>query len=177
MSPKTLQSVIFATIVLLSACTLYGGLWYVTHLREVGMRERAQSQAVAHARNLELTALAKVRADTETSRAKLNDYLLTDNGVTVFLGQMEKAARARGLTIATQSVNVEPIDGTTAFASFVFTFEVGGTFASVTQFLALLETMPYQSTITSTMLSRESRSDSDSWKGVFTVKVTKEKKL
>ncbi len=177
MSSKTKHFLISSLVLVVLSCGAYGGLWYAIVLRTNQVYERMNGEATKVERQKSLAALTKALAGTKEDREALQQFIITDDQVTDFLGLVESSARSQGLSISTKSVTVAPLSEDTSFDSLSLTLEVAGPFLRVSTFLSLLETLPFQTRIDSVSLERTSDKEGDLWKGIFILQATKKKAL
>lgn len=91
------------------------------------------------------TELSRLIESTQTQRAELSAYVLTEGQTSNFLTGIEQAASAKGVSLTTQSLKVVPEED--AFDSLAIDFIVEGSEESVREMLLLFESLPYHSKV------------------------------
>lgn len=168
---KTTSRILIATaLACVLACAAYALLWYLIgqKLELAAAQHTARAQSLA--RHIELSMIEKTVNETASERARLADFVVTDDRITEFLALVEGAVRSQGLTASTRAVEIKP--GDQRFESLKLTIAASGLYDALKRLIVLLETMPFQIAIESVRLDRGA---AEQWTGVFTFSVTKEK--
>lgn len=176
----TKKSLIIALTLSLVAGGAFGGAWYAVFYYKQIVKQRGATALLASKKETDVLELKKTLEDTEEDRSKLRQFIIGDDDVANFLELVENTARGQGLQVATKAVTVEPIKDTALFEQLSLTLEVEGEYQGVASMISLLETLPYQVSITSVALERTSLKGDVApqvWRGRFMMKVTKEKKI
>lgn len=152
------------------------GMFYLLERKDGRYEDELHARAVRVAIEKESASQKILLAETAADREELARFMLTEDTVVDFLSSLGNLARAQGVVMETRSLAVEPIIDTTVFEYLTLTVDVTGTFASVTDMLALLESLPYQVAVRSVVVERSSEQMGDDlWHGAYRVYVTKYK--
>ncbi len=135
--------------------------------------------------NKELTNLLE---STKTEREGIDAYLLTEDTTSNFLTDLENIAKAQGVVLTTNSLEVvkpvkKVISTSTAtstadavdvqqnplFQQLAISFAVEGNESGVKKMLQIIENIPYQSQVTAFSLNRQSVGSA---KGIISVTIT-----
>lgn len=163
---ETIFGALAATALLAGCAWWYGSILYqVAVLRETFTAEQ-ERVAVEQERHRAHAVLRRSLATVFAARTELDSYTLSENAVARFLAQIEAAGAARGVGITTTSIKDESDEGD---APLRVTFQAAGSREQVDDALALLETLPYQSSVVDVTMARGS--GSVGWVGTFAVLV------
>lgn len=120
----------------------------------------------------ELSALQRLVRETEEERAEVASYILPSEDVIDFIELIEALGVEQGTELNIQSLSASPLGG--EFEKLDLVISVSGSYESVTYILKLLETLPYQSSISQMQLRAAGGNQGTSnWTGSFTLRVTK----
>lgn len=132
-----------------------------------------------------LTSIKGRIADTASSRAKLDSYFISKDGVVTFLNKFESLAAENDLLLEVNTVAIE--DEVTApelFEHVRLSASVTGTWSDVYRFSRLIELMPFKVHVdlvdfekifkqTETLGSKQKVLADPDWKGTFEIRVLK----
>lgn len=152
---------------------VYGGLWYEVYRWEEKVREGMAQQAKETEEQRQFVALEKEYVESEKDRRMLKNFVVAKEGATDFLELVESMGRAQGLKVAIKSAQDQALKESTTFELLVISLEVSGSYTSLTSFLPLIESLPYQTEIAS--VSLEQIGGEGEWRGLFDLRVVKEK--
>lgn len=151
---RNAQPLIFASI-FVAAC-LAGLFWMWVTIDGYGNDLLAEMQLVANEqenveRNKELVAMVE---DTHESRAVLGSFILHDEEDTIeLLSLFDELAIAQQVSLTTRELTVRKQDG--AFNQLDLDLSIAGVEEHVVRVIRMLETLPYQSSISSLTFSRK----------------------
>lgn len=177
LSPTSIRMMIFAVALCVVGAGSYGGIWYLLRMSEAKVETYAAQHAQAEAKRSEITALERLYAETQLDRVALRTFVIEKDGVADFLELIEGIARRHGLEPTTRSLAVEEVPHFPEFEALALTLEVGGAYEHIVTMLPIIEALPYQAEIRSVSLERSGTSETgdDLWRGVFMLRVSKEK--
>lgn len=159
-------------IILIVLC----GMLYVIDKKDALYTNELRARAARNVAAKEAKLLAARMSETARDRETLAQYVLTENSVADFLSLIGNLGRARGVTVQTRSLAVAPIDGSEVFEQLTLEVDVTGSFASATQMLSLLESLPYQVRVQTVTVNRANEAKGDGlWLGAYHLSVTKYK--
>lgn len=157
-------------ILLLVALTAFIGVSYVVGIKKGELATQLETAAAAKAHERELASLVRVVNDTKQEREELDSYVLSDEGVIDFLTLIESVAKEQGVELKTSNLTEQ--DGGATFERVGALVTVAGTYESIAQTLAIFESLPYQSGITSIVLTKDADSE-NGWAAQIELAVTK----
>jgi hypothetical protein len=173
MKKRTKTTIIIATSYFLALLGMFVYALYLVNMQgatfaaaRVEIAERAAKEA----------AYASVISTTEQSqadRAELESYFITERETVRFIAAIETAATQIGVTFETTELSVtdaKTTDTETTPATLTVGTKFTGSERAVTQFLTLLETLPYHATIPS--LSMTNQTENGNWVGQAQVILT-----
>ncbi len=134
---------------------------------------KTQERMAMLERERSLDALTQALSETESERAFMVSRILQEDDVIDFLALINNLGREQGATLVTNSLKVSPLDKDQTFELLVLQIGLEGTYASITQLIALFEYIPYQSSLTKLRISQD---DQGVWSASFELSVTKFKK-
>lgn len=158
------------------ALAALSGMLFLIQQKAAAYEVQRHARAMHAAAEKELQSLEALVSETAGDREALARYILTEDSVVDFLSRIEDLARVQGVAAETRSLAVEPMQGTDVFEQLTLEVAVTGPFASVTQILPLLESLPYQAHVRTVLIERaEGAARSDQWHAAYRVYVTKYK--
>ena len=166
---------ITAAVLFVCASALLGGAFYIISRAENDLVEKQTEIARLHAHKQELSSLARLVVESEQERAQLSSYVLREENVIDLLSLIEAVAEEQGVDLSISGLTVSDING--AFENVHITVEAEGSKASVLHILAMLENLPYQSSVRSVDITTSADFGGTRWKGTFSLLVTKQKEL
>jgi Tfp pilus assembly protein PilO len=122
-----------------------------------------------------LEDLVKTVEQSKNERETLRGYVLEDDRVIDLLSLIETVAAEQGATLTTSALAVVPIDDT--FETLALTVSVTGSFSNMMRVLAMIETLPQQSVISSVLFTKTEKEGGGEWQGTIDLKVTKFKRI
>lgn len=150
---KKMQPLIFALIFLLGSIAAFVWVWMSTEQSGELLAERVQAienEQVFEGQYIQLTEVVEESAD---ERARLQTFILQDESDTIdLLSQFDEVARAQGITLTTEKLDVAEGPGT--YNSLAIEMTLEGTEARVLEMIELLETVPYHGHMPSLTLER-----------------------
>ena len=162
-------------ICILSLCVL-GGFQYllIQHEKELIIQEKKVLDAKEQ--ESRLASMERLVMETEAERAELAGLILKEEDVVDFLALIETLGKEQGVVFKTESL--KPIEGKTTFDELELNLSVTGKEKNVLNMLRLLESLPYKSSVERVSFSRNGGNVEDAtWLGLFTLRVTKYKKI
>lgn len=124
----------------------------------------------ARSREVAARSTKQLLVDTEAARSRLEAASLSQDGAAAFIDMLERDARSAGVAFDIGGVSVEPKDG--PLNALRVSMRGTGAFAAIMRLAALVETVPYASSVESLVLERE---DSGAWSAVIVVSVAMRK--
>lgn len=149
------------------------GLVYMVSYSNMTLHQQKLERAKSQLHQQELASLARLVNETTDERDELSGYVLKNDEVINFLALIETLGDEQGVLFKTTALNVADKGG--IFEELQVGVSISGTYASVAHVLALFETLPYQSYISSVSLSQNGRETTDAWSAIFLLHVTKYK--
>ena len=144
-----------------------------------------ETNSVKQQANKELTSLLE---STKAEREGIDTYLLTEDTTSNFLTDLENIAKAQGVVLTTNSLEVvkpikKVVSTSTAtstagavdvhqnqmFQQLAISFAVEGSESGVKKMLQIIENIPYHSQVTTFLLNRQSVGSA---KGIINVTIT-----
>lgn len=120
----------------------------------------------ARSREQSMRSLRQLITDTEQERTTLSQYSVGSDGAASLIELLERDARGLGISFAIGGVSVDPKEG--PFDTLKVSMQASGSFSAVMRLLALIETIPYASTVEAITLQRE---ENGQWGGTFSIGV------
>lgn len=158
------------------ALTALLGMLFLIQQKVVAYKVQRHARAMHATAERELQLLEALVSETTGEREALERYILTEDSVVNFLSRIEDLTRVQGVAAETRSLAVEPMQGTDVFEQLTLEVAVTGPFASVTQILPLLESLPYQVHVRTVTIERvEGAAGSNQWRAAYRIYVTKYK--
>lgn len=170
---ETKRFALAAALTLLAALVASAGIFVALRQKERAYTAEREVQATRAAAREDAATATRLLADTARDRAELESYMLTEDSVVNFLSRIETLARSRGAAAKTDSIAVEPIEGSEIFETFTVSVEAVGSFSMVTDLLPLFESLPYQLAVRETKIERADEESETLWRGVYRLAVTK----
>lgn len=171
---KTKIVAVISGIVFLSCVTAAAFFFHTVQGQKAIYTERNISLAQAKSDQESLRTLMHTLEETKLERESLISRILKEEDVINFLALLESLGAEHGVTLTTDSLKVEPLNET--FETLLIHMGAEGTYVAVLHVLELFETLPYQVSIESTQLSN-AEGGGTTWKGQFSLRVTKMKKI
>lgn len=128
-------------------------LWYVSYeVDRIGNELSRQVEIIAnqHAQERKLAELMQLIEETAADRAQLDEYLLSEADTITFLADIERIGVQQGVEIKTNSLDVQEETDTTVLMA---RFSITGPQELVYKMLTIMESLPYESTLTQLNLS------------------------
>lgn len=157
-----------STICLVVSLLVYGFFLHAVSKQKAEHLAHAEARAEAGAHKKSLQDLMRVLDETSVERESLKERFVKEEGVIDMLALIESLGEEQGVTLTTNSLNVQPLND--YFETLAISIAVEGEYARVLNVLSLLETLPYQVAIYNTQVSRI---ETGVWRGVFDVRITK----
>lgn len=120
-----------------------------------GKKLMAQQQLMANqeVQTQSYVALEKLLSISAEQRTAMHTYVLTEDETIEFLSNIERIAPEQGVELITGSLNVA---SSSAFSLLKVQYSIKGETTAVERMLAILETLPYASSLTSLDITRGS---------------------
>jgi hypothetical protein len=183
MIPSRLKKLLF--ILIIGVLVMAGLCYALFYLTKSKIEETAtiEAQALEESAYQERTrALKNLIRDVDPDVQKLYSHVVAPDGAVAFIDAAETLARGSGISIATQSVDVEEAtENKDLYENLVLIFTSKGSWSNTYHFLSLLENLPYQLTIEHVAMTHDGSFDpnaknvSSSWNSSFSVKILKQK--
>jgi hypothetical protein len=167
MTSKTFTILIIALIFALSSAGMLGFVLYKVHREGLELTQRVTLIADRDAKIQMYGELSRLVEETESERAELSSYVLTENETSSFLTEIERLGAETGNKLSTASLDV--VEKGSDYDELHIKFNVEGTEASVKEMLHVFEILPYHSKVDSVLLTKESN---DSFRGVINLTVS-----
>lgn len=135
-------------IAIIFLCITAGALaWFLYTVSASGVELTQKIELIAD-RNAKVkmhTELSRLIERTQTQRAALSKYVLTEDSTSSFLTSIEQTGGILGVALTTRSLVVAPGEG--KFDSLAIEFAVEGTTEAVGNMLTVFESLPYHSQV------------------------------
>ena len=137
---------ILALAVIVFLAMVVGATWFFLHLNETAQTYQAQVQLIADTNERERTRdqLEMILLTSAEERAELEEYFLDVVQIAQFLELVEGYAADRSLVIESRDLYTTPPDDLN-IATVRIPYEVYGPRPAVTDFIEMMETLPYHS--------------------------------
>ena len=149
--------------------------FYVGELHKATFLEKSTQDIQEKARKNALEKITTTLDETKEERASLLSRFPHEEDIVDILASIEKLGVEQGVEITTNSLTVRPIDAT--FEALVITVSVEGSYDAIVHMLKLLETMPYQVTVTNVQLELVGEGETAAWRSSSEIRITKFKKI
>ena len=173
MNKKSHTQLAFAFIIFLVVSGIFLSMWYVVHNQGIHFDEAKRAIAEYEAKEASYTKVQGLLTSTEKDRALIHSYFIEEKNIISFISDMEQNAAKLGVKLTTNELATVPktIDPTGVLVPGVLVvgFNFSGPKSAVQQYIALLENIPYQNTLTDLSFTRE---DTTIWKADSTLKLT-----
>lgn len=153
MTRKTLIVGIFSIVYAVFALGILGFTFYQIVGEGKALTERIEAIGSKNAQTKMYADLAALVKSTTVERLNLSNYVLTEEGTSAFLTNVEALGTSQGVTLTTNSLKVDTKAG--SFDELAIEFEISGTESAVKNMIVLLEKLPYHSSLTDLTLTRE----------------------
>lgn len=130
----------------LAVCALGWVLYEVTTAGQ-SLSDRVNAIADKNAKLQSYTKLATLMEETAPQRQELVQFVLTKDKTSSFLTEIESLGASQGVSLTTNSLKVIEKEG--SFDDLVIQFKIEGREDLVQKMIALLETLPYHSQVSS----------------------------
>jgi hypothetical protein len=156
-------------VVTLFVCVSLGFLAYIFSVlikADTFSREAQGRIAVAERQFAQSRSFVRVHTETALAREQLKQVFVEEEDIALFIEEIEELARTAGIALEVGSVEL----GTGVWSDLSLTVRFSGNFSSTYRFLALLETVPYSSSIET--VSFQKNTEGTTWEGTARVVVT-----
>lgn len=155
---------------------VFGGFQYLLIQHENDLILQEKKVLEAKQQESRLSSMERLIEETASERAELAELILTEEDVVDFLSLIETLGKEQGVIFKTESL--KPLEGKTQFDELELDLSVSGDEKQVRNMLRVLESLPYKSSIERVSFSREGGGEKgNNWLGLFTLQVTKYKKI
>jgi len=169
---KTKIYMVSAALVCVVCVAAYGLAVYALNRLSDSLTDEQKHVATMQAQIQSKSTLIKNSEGVEIDRQELQKYFIAEEEVFNFLELIEALGQARGALVSTASIDVEEGDG--YIESLHLTIKASGSFGAVQHVLTMLETLPYKSHVSSSVIEKKGAVESDGeWEGTFKVVVMK----
>lgn len=143
--PKRKLAIAFASfgVLALSMSAFFGGWWWMNQLEKQLHDTKVVAKRGEDERR-QFASLESLASDTAIDRARLETYIVADQGVIQFLSELEQIALANNVVPETRTISTAPLEGETIFEKLVVSIGLTGSPASIKEVLRDYERMPYQ---------------------------------
>lgn len=159
----------------LASVVVCGAFYYMVAKQKMLYTELAVEQVQNQAHQESLKTLMDTLEATNEERTSLVSRILKDEDVIDLLALIEALGKEQGVTLTTNSLNIEPINE--VFESVAISVEVHGSYEAIMHLVKTLEHLPYQSMLRKVQIDRKNEKESAEWAGALEVTVTKFKKI
>lgn len=153
---KTTFIAVVSTVICVLTIGLCVGFAFIVAEHKRTLVDNLTAVATAEEHRKSLDALVAITKSSFEERASLRTLLLEEEKIIEFLGLIEDLAREQGVGIETSNLTVAPLG---AFEEFTLTLNLTGSYEAVLHVLKLLETVPYQSSISRLQLMQGAGSE------------------
>lgn len=148
--------------------SVYGFFMYKISLEHDNIAKSIASLTKETRRESDLQALSSVLKMTETERAKIDSYFVTEQGTAHFLENIQKLGGKAGVDLNLSDVGIESKE------DLRINFSAGGSFGNMYKLLELMEKTPYAISFRSFNLNKVNISSaktgpSQPWSGSFSI--------
>lgn len=183
---KTHTSYLLIILIVLVIGAVFGCYYFYNLIGGVteGTVELREKISTSRDQGDRLEAVNKLLADTESERKELEKYIIDVGGEVSFIKSLEKLAKDQGLGIKTSDVVISELaTSSTRYEDLRVEIETTGSWQKNMQFLSLLESLPYNSSVLEAVFRLDenlsepvkNRPKNPLWKGSFEVVVVKRK--
>jgi len=156
MTRKTHIIFIFSVVLVLVSITTFAVVSIEVDRIGALLKERVQMVSNKYALEQKFIELNELIETTRADREALNTYVMTESKTISFLADIELIGTQQGVEFNTLSLNVAEMDTGPDLLSVQFS--AVGSEVAVAKVLEILETLPYESTLTELSLTREEQS-------------------
>jgi len=160
-------SVIFSVFVI----SVYAFVFFMIRSGNMKISELRSDITTVLGREHQLRSSRDIVLDTELSRAELDSYLISKDGVVDFLESIESFADTARVPVEVRSVEIEPIPSSAAVHNLSVIIAVEGRWEDVFYFLDLLESQPLS--ISTSRMNLEKDKEGGVWRLTLDFKVLK----
>jgi len=164
-----------AIILFVFSLALLVGMFYVISVAENDLILKQTEIANVRVHEQELNSLVRLVDESNLEREKLSSYLLQEEDVIDFLSLIESLAKDQGVSLDISGLNVTELNAD--FEQLSLAVDVKGSRDSVLRILTILETLPYQTLVSSVDIISSGESGTNGWSGKFILIVTKQKEV
>ncbi len=173
MNKKSQTYLALAMVTFIVVAGIFLSMWYAVSKQGVHFNEAKRAIAEYAAKEASYTKVQGLLASTEKDRTLINSYFIEEKNIISFISDMEQNAARLGVKLNTNELVSVPegVDtaGVVIPAVLVIGFDFIGSKSAVQQFIALLENVPYQNTMTELSFASV---DATTWKADSTLKLT-----
>lgn len=168
---KTLHVLIFSALGAVVASGVYG--WLVMRVLEVN----AETALLANTINTQVMREEHVRSAedlleaTVVERQKLSSFFVTEESVVVFIETLEMLGRDADVRVTIATVDAEDKASDDRIGSVRVRLVAVGAWRDVVHFTALIDSLPFATTVSAASFDQPSAEKKDEWRGSFTLRV------
>ena len=156
--PKTRNIALFSLIFLIVSAVAFGFVVYKTSVLSIELQEQAVVIAQNNSLKQKHTELLNILKDTEQEREILSDFLLTEDSTIRFLSEIEQYAKAHGVSLTTNILEVSETKTPLGFNILDVQFSFEGEKSQVKNLIRTFEELPYHGKVTDISLVRKGTS-------------------
>ena len=159
MTHKAKIILIFAVVYMLVSVAAFSLVTFEVDRVGGKLEERVTVVANRYAEEKKFSELNQLIEDTANDRDELGLYILSEKDTISFLAEVEKIGVEQGVVLETNSLN--KIENKDKVDELEVSFSVAGDESLVMRMLDILESLPYESRLTSMVLNRGEVTDMD----------------
>lgn len=150
MTKRTTTTFIVSILYSVTFVLVLASILYVIHIQGTKLGEAKDTIAENAAKELAYTSVTRVLAASESDRAKLDSYFISDKDTISFISELESAARTFGVAMQTTGLSVAPattVGGVSNPPVLSVGVQIKGDETAVKKYIVLLENIPYHKRI------------------------------
>lgn len=168
MSKLTIRNLIISSVFLLVTLGAFAFVLHITEKENSILTEQLIALEKKQAQEKQYLKLKRIASDSAEDRALLDGYFLSQESDSIdFLNKVESLAPQLGVNLKTDNLKKEA-DKKTKEEWLTLQFSFSGTYERVTNFIKILENLPYIAEVT--QVSLESKTPSD-WSTTVNMRV------
>jgi len=146
---------------------------FITEGHKTQLTKRTEELALASAQRDAMSALVDTLKKTEEERIELASRIVGEKQVIELVELIELVGREQGVTLTTKSITEGKLND--VFDTLTIQLDARGSYEAIMHVLALLEKLPYQSSVASVFLTSSEAEGVTGWNASFEIVVTKSK--
>jgi hypothetical protein len=149
------------------------GFMFITEGHKTHLSERTKELALAGAQRDAMSSLVETLERTEQERIELASRIIGEKQVIELVELIELVGREQGVVLTTKSITEDKLND--IFDTLTIRLGAEGSYESIMHVLAVLEQLPYQSSVTSVLITSVGEEGFVGWSATFEIVVTKSK--